>query len=44
LPEEFRGMLDREKRVVEVEVPDVELVKNIIREAAKLDEDNGGRQ
>jgi threonine synthase len=34
LPEEFRGMLERDKRVTVVERPDVDLVKKIIEEAA----------
>lgn len=30
LPEEFRGLLEKEKRVIDVERPDVELVKRVI--------------
>ena len=30
LPEEFKGLLERERRVVDVEKPDVELVKDVI--------------
>jgi threonine synthase len=30
LPEEFRGLLEREKRVIDVEGPDVDLVKRVI--------------
>lgn len=30
LPEEFRGLLDREKRVIDIEIPDVGLVKDVI--------------
>ncbi|KAG5647481.1 hypothetical protein DXG03_009416 [Asterophora parasitica] len=30
LPEEFRGLLEKEKRVIDVERPDVELVKAVI--------------
>ncbi|KAG5653763.1 hypothetical protein H0H81_010850, partial [Sphagnurus paluster] len=30
LPEEFRGLLEKEKRVIDVEQPDVELVKAVI--------------
>jgi threonine synthase len=30
LPEEFRGLLDKEKRVIDVESPDVGLVKDAI--------------
>jgi len=32
-------MLDREKRVVNVDVPDVELVKKVIRETAEQEGD-----
>lgn len=32
LPEEFRGLLKKKKRVIEVERADVELVKQIIEE------------
>ena len=30
MPEEFKGLLERERRVVDVEKPDVELVKDVI--------------
>jgi threonine synthase len=30
LPEEFRGLLEKEKRVIDVEKPEVELVKAVI--------------
>ena len=30
LPEEFHGLLEKEKRVIEVERPEVELVKYVI--------------
>ena len=36
MPEEFRGMLDRERRVVDVPQPDAELVKNILRRASGI--------
>jgi threonine synthase len=30
LPEEFHGLLDKEKRVVDIEIPDLALVKDAI--------------
>ena len=30
MPEEFKGLLDRERKVVDVEKPDVGLVKDVI--------------
>jgi threonine synthase len=30
LPDEFRGLLDKEKRIIDVENPNVELVKGVI--------------
>ncbi len=30
LPAEFKGLLERERRVIDVEAPDVELVKRVI--------------
>lgn len=33
LPIQFRGLLERERRVVDVEKPDVELVKAVIEKA-----------
>jgi threonine synthase len=32
LPEEFRGLLSKEKRVIDVDGPDVNLVKAVIEE------------
>jgi threonine synthase len=32
LPPEFRGLLEKEKRVIDVDGPDVELVKRVIEE------------
>jgi threonine synthase len=34
LPEEFRGLLEKEKRVIDVEGPDVDLVKSVIEKFA----------
>jgi threonine synthase len=34
LPPEFEGLLEKEKRVIEVERPDIELVKKVIEEHA----------
>jgi len=36
LPEEFRGLLDKEKRVIDVENPDVELVKEAIEKVISV--------
>jgi len=38
LPEEFRGLLDREKRVIDVPAPEVELVKRVIEENVDANE------
>jgi threonine synthase len=35
LPDEFRGLLSKERRVVNVERPDVELVKRVIEKVAE---------
>jgi threonine synthase len=35
LPAEFRGLLEKDRRVVQVEKPDVELVKEVIEEIAQ---------
>ncbi|XP_006455293.1 hypothetical protein AGABI2DRAFT_226720 [Agaricus bisporus var. bisporus H97] len=35
LPAEFRGLLERERRVLQVERPDVELVKEVIEDVAR---------
>jgi threonine synthase len=32
LPEEFKGLLEKEKRVIDVPAPEVELVKRVIKE------------
>lgn len=37
LPEEFRGLLEKEKRVLDVERPEVELVKGVIENVVKRD-------
>jgi threonine synthase len=42
LPEEFQGLLNREKRMVIVERPDVTLVKKIIEENAARNKTNSG--
>ncbi|KAI0942989.1 hypothetical protein AcW1_002740 [Taiwanofungus camphoratus] len=38
LPEEFKGLLQRERRVIAVEAPDVELVKEVIEQFAEREE------
>lgn len=35
MPEEFRGLLEKERRVIDVEKPDVELVKKVIEGVAE---------
>lgn len=35
LPEEFKGLLEREKRIIEVPRPEVELVKGVIEKVAR---------
>jgi threonine synthase len=35
LPSEFRGLLERERRVIDVEKPDVDLVKAVIERFVK---------
>lgn len=40
LPEEFRGLLEKERRVIDVERPDVGLVKEVIERVAGRE--NGG--
>ncbi|EGO01289.1 hypothetical protein SERLA73DRAFT_167399 [Serpula lacrymans var. lacrymans S7.3] len=42
LPEEFHGLLEREKRVIDVERPDAELIKAVI--ANKADKKDAGSQ
>ena len=37
LPEEFKGLLEKEKRVIDVEAPNAELVKNVIEEHVGVD-------
>ena len=39
LPDEFRGLLEKEKRVIEVERPDVGLVKAVIEGVVGRDEE-----
>jgi threonine synthase len=41
LPPEFVGLLDKEKRVIDVERPDVGLVKNVIEGVLKGSRDEG---
>lgn len=42
LPEEFRGLLEKEKRIIDVERPDIGLVKAVIEKfAQKEDHVNG---
>ena len=33
LPEEFKGLLERERRVVDVDAPEVSMVKDVIEDA-----------
>jgi len=40
LPKEFHGLLEKEKRVIEVEKPDIELVKAVIEKVALKEEGN----
>lgn len=42
LPEEFRGLLERERRVINVEKADVELVKGVIETVAQKQGADGG--
>jgi len=35
MPEEFRGLQEKERRVIDVEKPDVELVKKVIEGVAE---------
>jgi hypothetical protein len=35
LPEEFHGLLDKKKRVIDIEIPDVALVKDAIEKIVK---------
>ncbi|KDR77309.1 hypothetical protein GALMADRAFT_246661 [Galerina marginata CBS 339.88] len=42
LPKEFHGLLEKEKRVIEVERPDIELVKAVIEKVALTEEGNKG--
>jgi threonine synthase len=41
LPPEFVGLLDKEKRVIDVERPDVGLVKTVIEGVLKGNKDEG---
>ena len=38
LPQEFHGLLEKEKRVIDVERPDIDLVKGVIEGFAKSNE------
>jgi len=38
LPQEFQGLLEKEKRVIDVERPDIDLVKGVIGRFAKSNE------
>ncbi|KAF4613297.1 hypothetical protein D9613_011174 [Agrocybe pediades] len=40
LPKEFHGLLDKEKRVIDVERPDIELVKTVIEKVAEKEGTN----
>jgi threonine synthase len=40
LPEEFRGLLQKERRVIDVDAADVDLVKNVIE--SKVDTERVG--
>ncbi|OBZ76673.1 Threonine synthase [Grifola frondosa] len=42
LPDEFKGLLDRERRVIDVEAPEVELVKKVIERFAESEQAAGG--
>lgn len=42
LPEEFRGLLELERRVIDVEGPDVDLVKKVIEDVVKRDAGGNG--
>lgn len=35
LPEEFKGLLERERKVIDVEAPEARLVKNVIEKFAE---------
>ena len=41
LPEEFRGLLERKRNVIDVEAAEVDLVKNVIERFAGTDEGEG---
>ena len=36
LPNEFKGLLEKERRVIDVQAPDVELVKEVIEQHVGL--------
>jgi len=40
LPKEFHGLLEKEKRVIDVERPDIELVKAVIESVAEKEGKN----
>ena len=43
LPEEFKGLLERERRVVDVPAPSEDLVKEVIERAVGSEERGPGR-
>lgn len=42
LPEEFKGLLERKRNVIDVKAAEVDLVKNVIEQYAGNDEGEGG--
>ena len=42
LPDEFRGLLDRERRVIDVDAPEVSLVKSVIEKVAESSQQERG--
>lgn len=42
LPEEFKGLLERKRNVIDVEAAETDLVKNVIEQYAGNDESEGG--
>ncbi|KAI0316232.1 tryptophan synthase beta subunit-like PLP-dependent enzyme [Amylostereum chailletii] len=41
LPEEFKGLLERERRVIDVDAPDIDLVKKVIEDHVQQSAGNG---
>lgn len=42
MPDEFKGLLEKERKVIDVERPDVELVKEVIEGVAEETRVNSG--